>query len=91
MTTDAEPIEDIAAAMLNGVMVFLGGAALPTFLIWAVATGPRDWILTPDFGSPAEAGQGATLVVASIFLMRWGARTIWRSVDALRKRGSSAG
>lgn len=91
MTGDAEPIEDIAAAMLNGVMVFLGGAALPTFLIWAVATGPRDWIQSPDLGSPAEAGQGATLVVASLFLMKWGARTLWRSVVSLRKRGSSVG
>lgn len=91
MTGEAEPLEDIAASMLNGVMVFLGGAAPLIFLIWLVATGPRDWIRTPDFGSTEEVGQGITLVVLSFFLMKWGARTIWKSMVALRRRGSSAG
>ena len=91
MTGKAEPLEDIAASLLNGVMVFLAGAAPLIVLIWLVVTGPRDWIRTPDFGSTVEVGQGITFVVFSVCLMKWGAQTIWKNVAALRRRGSATG
>lgn len=89
MTGEAEPLEDIAASMLNGVMVFLGGAAVPALIGWQAVVHRDDWTFELNVESLAQAGGGLWVVIYSLLFMKWGARTIWKNVAALRRRGAA--
>ena len=86
MTESVEPLEDIAASLLNGVMVFLLGAVVPAILVWQALFHRDDWTFDLDVGSLGMTGSGLSAAIFSFLFMRWGVRTIWRNVTALRRR-----
>jgi hypothetical protein len=86
MTVSDEPLEDIAAGLLNGVMVFLLGAVVPAVLVWQAVIHRDDWTFDLNVGSLGPASSGLGAAIFSLLFMRWGCRTISKNVTALRRR-----
>ncbi|WP_298746329.1 hypothetical protein [uncultured Brevundimonas sp.] len=84
-------MEDIAASLLNGVMIFLLGAVIPAILVWQVVIHWNDWTLGLDVDSLAASGSGLGAAVFSFLFMRTGVRTIRKGVTALRRRRRRSG
>lgn len=89
MSEEPESLEDLAASLLNGVMVFLLGAVVPAILVWQALFHRDDWTFDLDVGSLGVMGSGLLAAIYSFLFMRWGVRTIWKSVTALRRRPAS--
>jgi hypothetical protein len=90
MPEEPEPLEDLAAGLLNGAMVCLLSAAFPGFLVWEAITKWETW--TADLRSVLvwESLIGVALLAISIQLLRVGARHLWRNLQALRRRRQSS-
>ena len=90
MAEQSETIEDTAAGILNGVMVFLLGAFFPAlFVLQAI----RHWHAASfDLGetSLSDTVLLAILALLSIGFMRTGARLIRKNVLALQRRPQSS-
>ena len=86
MSEEPEPLEDLAAGLLNGAMICLLGAVFPGVLVWQVVAQWDAW--TADLRSVLvwESLCGLALMLLSIQLMRVGARVLWRNAMALRRR-----
>ncbi|MBU1384846.1 MAG: hypothetical protein KKE52_12250 [Alphaproteobacteria bacterium] len=89
MSEQPEPLEDIAANLLTGVMVILIGAAIPTLFVWMAASGRVDWNVGLDLDSLVAANTVVCGSIFSFFSMRSGLRIIRKGVTALRGRRSS--
>lgn len=88
MTGEDETLEDIAASMLNGVMIFLLGAAFPTLFAWQAIVQRDNWIIGFDRDSLIAGSQVLTLAVVSFLFLRKGVRMVWTAMTALRRRRS---
>ena len=86
MAEEPEPLEDLAAGLLNGTMIFLLGAVIPGVLAWQVVAQWATW--TADLRSVLvwESLSGLGLLLMSIQIMRVGGRLLWRNATALRQR-----
>jgi hypothetical protein len=90
MAEPDETIEDIAANLLTGVMVFLLGAAMPMLALLQIVSRPDLWTAAPSMKTlllPA-------MLVGGIYLgfggMRWGLRLIRIHLKRLRNRRPSS-
>ena len=90
MTEPDEPLEDIAASMLNGVMIFRLGAVLPALFVWQVVNHGIDLTVGPDVDALFDAGLFVVLTLISFQFMWWGVRTVRKGVTALRRRRSGS-
>lgn len=90
MTEEDETLEDIAASMLNGVMIFLLGAAFPVLFAWQAVVQRDNWTIGLDVDSLADGSQVLTLAIFSFLFLRKGGRMVWTAVTAVRRRGSRA-
>ena len=86
MSEEPEPLEDLAAGMLNGAMIGLLGAVIPGVLTWQVVALWATW--TADLRSVLvwDSLSGLGLLLLSIQVMRVGVRLLWRNAMALRRR-----
>ena len=90
MVEQSETIEDAAAGILNGVMIFLLGAFFPTIFVWQTL---RQWTAASfdlSATSLSEAAPVAVLALLSVGFMRCGAGMIRKNVRALRRRPQSS-
>ena len=86
MPEEPEPLEDLAAGMLNGAMISLLGAASPGALAWQMVTQWATW--TADLRSVLAQDSliGLGLLLVSIQALRVGLRLLWRNAMAIRRR-----
>tara|TARA_R110002124_G_scaffold264705_1_gene431398 strand:+ start:885 stop:1142 length:258 start_codon:yes stop_codon:yes gene_type:complete len=77
--------EDAFAGLLNGTMFTLFGGAFPALMIWSVTTDWHTWTAGDHAMTRTEAGQGVTLLVISLLLLRFGLRMLWLNGTALRR------
>jgi membrane protein DedA with SNARE-associated domain len=86
MSEEPEPLEDLAAGMLNGAMISLLGALLPGALAWQLVTQWATW--TADLRSVLvwDSLTGLGLLLVSFQILRVGLRLLWRNATALRRR-----
>ncbi|MDI6625454.1 MAG: hypothetical protein QME55_12045 [Brevundimonas sp.] len=86
MSEEPEPLEDLAAGMLNGAMITLLGAVIPGVLVWQTVAQWATW--TADLRSVLvwDSLSALGLLLLSIQVMRVGARLLWRNAMALRRR-----
>ncbi|MDP2763763.1 MAG: hypothetical protein Q8O54_02875 [Brevundimonas sp.] len=86
MPEEPEPVEDLAAGLLNGTMICLLSAAFPAFLAWQVVAQWGTW--TADLRSVLvwESLTGLALLLVSLQVLRVGARLLWRNAMVLRRR-----
>ncbi len=86
MTGSDEPLEDIAAGMLNGVMISLLGAVMPGILVWQIVAEWATW--TADLRSVlvGDSLVGLGLLLVSLQILRFGVRLLWRNAMAFRRR-----
>lgn len=89
MSEPVETLEDFAAGLLNGVMIFLLGAALPAMLLWGLASGWNARALDLEAASLADLTPLFVLTFLSFLCVRTGVRLIWRNAAALRRRRAS--
>jgi len=89
MTEEPEPLEDLAAGLLNGAMISLLGAVIPGALAWQLVAQWATW--TADLRSVLvwESLSGLGVLLVSIQILRVGVRLLWRNVRALRRRRAS--
>lgn len=90
MAEPDETIEDIAANLLTGVMVFLLGAAMPMLAVLQIVSRPDIWTTAPSMKTlllPA-------MLVGGIYLgfvgMRWGLRRVRIHLERLPNRRPSS-
>ena len=78
MPEEPEPLEDLAAGMLNGAMISLLGAAIPGALAWQMVTQWATW--TADLRSVLvwDSLTGLGLLLVSFQILRVGLRLLWR-------------
>ncbi len=90
MSEEPEPLEDIAASLLNSAMVCLLSAAFPALLAWQAVARWETW--TADIRSLPVwlALNGVLLLLASIRFMAVGGQAFWRNLKALRQRHRSS-
>lgn len=86
MTEADETLEDIAASLLNGVMIFLIGAAFPALFIWQGVVQWGGWTIGWDRASFVAGSQVLTLAIFSFLFLRRGFRMVLTSMAALRRR-----
>lgn len=86
MSEEPEPLEDLAAGLLNGAMISLLGALMPGALAWQLVTQWDVW--TADLRSVLVQDSliGLGLLLVSIQILRVGLRLLWRNAMALRRR-----
>ena len=86
MSEEPEPLEDLAAGMLNGAMISLLGAVIPGVLAWQTVAQWVTW--TADLRSVLvwDSLTGLGLLLVSIQILRVGVRLLWRNAMALRRR-----
>ncbi len=86
MPEEPEPLEDLAAGLLNGAMICLLSAAFPVFLTWRAVAQWGTW--TADLRSVLvwESLSGLVVLLMSVQFLRVGARLLWRNAMALRRR-----
>ncbi|MEY4556169.1 MAG: hypothetical protein RL093_1288 [Pseudomonadota bacterium] len=87
MAEETETVEDIAAGILNGVMVCLLSAAFPVLLGWQAVVQRETW----DFRSipMQDSLSGVVLLLLSFQFLTVGFRSVRKNISALRRRGSS--
>ena len=85
MTEPPETMEDLAAGVLNGVMIFLLGALVPALVVWQAVTHWETLGADLRSGSVVETVQGVTVTIISLKIARYGfamalknARAVWR-------------
>lgn len=85
MTEPSETMEDLAAGVLNGVMIFLLGALIPALVAWQAIAHWETLAADVRSGSVIETVQAAALTILSLMITRYGfamalknARTVWR-------------
>ena len=85
MADPVETMEDDAAGVLNGVMIFLLGALIPALLAWQAITHWRTLAAHVRSSPVIETAQAAALTVLSLIIARYGfamalknARRVWR-------------
>lgn len=86
MAEAEETLEDIAADLLNGVMIFLIGAAFPAVFLWQVVVHWGDWTIGWDRATFAAVSQVTTLSIFSGVFLRKGVRMVLTGMTALRRR-----
>lgn len=86
MSEEPEPLEDLAAGLLNGAMISLLGALLPGALAWQLVAQWATW--TADLRSVLvwDSLTGFGLLLVSLQILRVGLRLLWRNAMALRRR-----
>ena len=86
MSEEPEPLEDLAAGMLNGAMISLLGAVMPVALAWQLVAQWATW--TADLRSVLvwDSLTGLGLLLMSLQILRVGLRLLWRNAMALRRR-----
>lgn len=86
MTESDEPLEDLAAGMLNGAMISLLGAVIPGALVWQMVAQWATW--TADLRSVLAWSSlfDLALLLLSLQILRAGVRMLWRNAMALRRR-----
>ena len=86
MSEEPEPLEDLAAGILNGAMISLLGAVIPGVLVWQTVAQWETW--TADLRSVLvwESLSALGLLLVSIQILRVGLRLLRRNAMALRRR-----
>jgi len=86
MPEQPEPVEDLAAGLLNGAMICLLSGAFPAFLVWRMIERWDVW--TADLRSVLvwESLAGLAVLLVSIQFLRVGGRLVRRNAVALRRR-----
>ena len=87
MADEKETVEDIAAGILNGVMVCLLGAALPVLLGWQALVQWETW----DFRTMplGDSLTGVVLLFLSLKFLIVGVQFVRKNISALRRRHRS--
>jgi|LauGreSBDMM110SN_4_FD.fasta_scaffold55481_2 hypothetical protein len=87
MTEETEPVEDVAAGILNGVMVCVLSAAFPVLLGWQAVVQRETW----DFRSMPmqDSLSGIVLLLLSFHFLTVGFRSVRKNISALRRRRRS--
>lgn len=88
MAEKDDTLEDIAAGLLNGAMIFLLGAAFPTAFVWMAVTRGVDWSIGLDLDSLVAGSQLLALAIFSFLLLRKGVRMVQTSMTDLRRHRS---
>lgn len=86
MSEEPETVEDLAAGMLNGAMIFLLGAVFPGVLAWQLVAQWDAW--TGDLRSVLvpESLAGLGLLLVSFQFLRVGGRLLRRNAIVLHRR-----
>lgn len=86
MSEEPEPLEDLAARMLNGAMISLLGAVIPGALAWQLVAQWETWTANLRSVLVWESLAGLGLLLLSIQALRVGVRLLWRNAIALHRR-----
>ena len=89
MVEEPETIEDIAAGILNGVMICLLSAAFPVLLVWQAAAQWGTWTADLRTMPVVDTLTGIVLLLVSFQFLAVGFRLIRKNVSALRRRRRS--
>ena len=86
MPEQPETVKDLAAGLLNGVMICLLSGAFPAFLVWRIVERWDVW--TADLRSVLvwESLAGLAVLLVSIQFLRVGGRLVRRNAIALHRR-----
>ena len=86
MPEQPETVKDLAAGLLNGVMICLLSGAFPAFLVWRIVERWDVW--TADLRSVLvwESLAGLAVLLDSIQFLRVGGRLVRRNAIALHRR-----
>lgn len=88
MSEEPETIEDAAAGVLNGVMIFLLGAAIPGLVVWQIISHWGTWLADLRAETTIATAQFVALLGVSLMLMRTGFGLARKNVLTLRRRRS---
>lgn len=80
-----EDQESAWAGVLNGSMIALLGAVIPTFLLWQVYVRWNEVVSGGHSMTVLEAAQGVSALFLSALLIRFGARMVVRHIGWLRE------
>ncbi len=86
MSEEPEPLEDLAAGILNGAMISLLGAAIPGALAWQMVAQWETWTANLRSVLVWDSLTGLGLLLLSLQILRVGLRLLWRNAMALRRR-----
>jgi len=86
MPEQPETVKDLAAGLLNGVMICLLSGAFPAFLVWRIVERWDVW--TADLRSVLvwESLAGLAVLLVSIQFLRVGGRLVRRNAITLHRR-----
>lgn len=91
MSEEPETVEDNAAGILNGVMIFLLGALVPGVVVWQIAAHWGTWLSDLRAETALATAQSVALLGVSFVLMRTGLGLVRKNITALRRRRSVPG
>lgn len=87
MAEETETVEDIAAGILNGVMVCVLSAAFPVLLGWQAVAQRETWDVR---SMPMQDSlSGVVLLLLSFYFLTVGFRSVRKNISALRRRRGS--
>ena len=89
MVEEPETIEDIAAGILNGVMICLLSAAFPVLLVWQAVAEWGIWTADLRTMPVGDTLTGIVLLLVSFQFLAVGFRLIRKNVSALQRRRRS--
>lgn len=86
MPEQPEPLEDLAAGLLNGAMICLLSGAFPAFLAWRAVARWDVWTANLRSVLVPESLAGLAVLLVSIQFLRVGGRLVRRNAIALHRR-----